>query len=147
MPTKILNTITLKVPTQHRSQMVEITRQIQEHVARERLEDAVLILFCPHTTAGICIQENADPDVKADLLAKLGDLIPQSESYYRHREGNSDAHLKSVLTGNSVTVFVDQGKLMLGQWQGIYLCEFDGPREREIWVKVLHERIHRGERD
>lgn len=147
MSTKILDTLPIKVPTQQRSQMVEITSQLQAHIARERLEDAVIIIYSPHTTAGVCIQENADPDVKVDLLAKLVALIPQSEPYYQHREGNSDSHLKTVLTGNSVTVIVERGKLMLGKWQGIYLCEFDGPRDRVVWVKIIHERVHRGERD
>ena len=85
------------------------------------------------------INENADPDVKADVLRKLGEMIPQREGYYQHSEGNSDSHLKVALTGPSVTLIVEEGKLVLGRWQGVYFCEFDGPRERTYYVKVMGE--------
>ncbi len=147
MPTKILKTFKITVPTQERNQLVEVTQQIQEMVRRERIEDAVVLVYSPHTTAGVTIQENADPAVKSDLLAKLSALIPKSESFYKHAEGNSDSHLKTVLTGNSAQLIVENGKLMLGQWQGVYLCEFDGPRPRELWLKVFHDRVHSNERD
>lgn len=138
MPTKIHKTMKLRVATQERNQMVEVTDQVADLLKRNGIDDAVVMIYSPHTTAGVTIQENADPDVKADLLAKLSALIPKSESYYRHTEGNSDSHLKTVMTGNSVQVILENGKLLLGRWQGVYLCEFDGPRERELWVKAIH---------
>lgn len=146
MPTRILDTLKFKVATQSRSQMVEITQTVSQLLSRQNVDDGVVIVYSPHTTAGVTIQENADPAVKSDLLAKLDALIPKSEPYYKHAEGNSDSHLKTVLTGNSVQLIVERGKLLLGQWQGVYLCEFDGPREREVWVKVFHERAHASDR-
>jgi secondary thiamine-phosphate synthase enzyme len=95
------------------------------------------IVYVPHTTAAVTINENADPDVKHDMLAKLSELIPKTEKYYRHSEGNSDSHVKTALVGNSVTVLIEGGRLVLGQWQGIYFCEFDGPRSREMHVKLV----------
>ncbi len=91
----------------------------------------------PHTTAAVTINENADPDVKSDMLHKLETLVPKHESYYQHGEGNSDSHVKTSLVGNSVTVLVESGRLVLGRWQGIYFCEFDGPRTRQMQVKVV----------
>ncbi|QOV92124.1 secondary thiamine-phosphate synthase enzyme YjbQ [Humisphaera borealis] len=124
---------TISVRTQRRSQMVEIT----DEVARlcDDIESGYVIVYVPHTTAGVTIQENADPDVQHDLLRKLDELVPKKESYYRHSEGNSDSHLKTAMVGNSVTVLIEAGRMLLGQWQGIYLCEFDGPRTREVMVK------------
>lgn len=124
------------VATHARSEMVEIT-QIIERKLPVGLRSGYLIVFVPHTTAGITIQENADPDVKHDLLKKLENLAPHREAYYRHAEGNSDSHLKTALVGNSVMVLVENGQLVLGQWQGIYLCEFDGPRQREIYIRPI----------
>ncbi len=147
MPTSILNTEEIRVSTDQRNQMIEVTAQIQELVRAKRIEDAIIYVYSPHTTAGVCIQENADPDVRKDLLAKLEQLIPKSESFYRHGEGNSDSHLKTVLTGSSATLFATRGKLALGQWQGVYLCEFDGPRERTLWVRIVHQRVQTGDRD
>lgn len=145
MATSLLETFELKVPTQERNQLVEVTREIEGWAARNRLKNAVIFLYSPHTTAGVTIQENADPTVKSDLLAKLQALVPKSESYYQHGEGNSDAHLKTALTGNSVMAIVENGRLKLGKWQGLYLCEFDGPRERTLWIKVIHHKIHHDE--
>jgi secondary thiamine-phosphate synthase enzyme len=122
------------VPTQARSQMVDITRLVRK-AAVPALSSGFVIVYVPHTTAGVTIQENADPDVQHDLLRKLDELVPKHEAYYRHAEGNSDSHLKTAMVGNSVTVLVENGQLVLGRWQGIYLCEFDGPREREVVVK------------
>jgi secondary thiamine-phosphate synthase enzyme len=116
-----------------------VTGQIAKLLQREGIDEGIVLVFSPHTTAGITIQENADPDVKSDLLTKLAALIPQSEAFYRHGEGNSDSHLKTVVTGNSTTLIVEGGRLLLGQWQGVYLCEFDGPRTREVWIKVVHQ--------
>jgi secondary thiamine-phosphate synthase enzyme len=106
-------------------------------VSRERVQNGMVIVCVPHTTAAVTINENADPDVKHDMLAKLETLIPQRESYYRHGEGNSDSHVKTSLVGNSVTVLVEGGKLVLGTWQGIQFCEFDGPRSRKYQVKLV----------
>ena len=93
-------------------------------------------VFVPHTTAGITINENADPDVVHDLLAQLDAMVPWRQPFYRHGEGNSAAHVKASMMGSSVTVFLQAGRLCLGQWQGIWFCEFDGPRMREVWVRV-----------
>lgn len=128
-------TVTLPVRTRSRSQMVEITEEVER--ALGDLQSGYVIVYVPHTTAGVTIQENADPDVQHDLLRKLDELVPKHEPYYRHAEGNSDSHLKTAMVGNSVTVLVDGGRLTLGQWQGIYLCEFDGPRSRQVLVRCF----------
>ncbi len=125
-----------KVKTTARSEMAEITSEVQGVLRETGLESGVCHLFVPHTTCGLAINENADPDVKRDIAAKLDDTV-SDDFDYRHAEGNSPAHIKSVLVGQSLTVFVEDGGLQLGTWQGIYLCEFDGPREREVWVKLL----------
>ncbi|MCW5956217.1 MAG: secondary thiamine-phosphate synthase enzyme YjbQ [Pyrinomonadaceae bacterium] len=106
-------------------------------ITEESFEDGVCVLFVKHTTCGLTINENADPDVKTDMLGFFDRLIPQYDDHFRHFEHNSDAHIKSSLVGSSVTVPFENGKLCLGRWQGIYLCEFDGPREREILIKFL----------
>lgn len=147
MPTKILKTIQIPVRTTQRCEMVDITALIDERLRRGKVDDAVVIVYSPHTTAGVCINENADPDVRRDVVAKLDAMIPKSEGYYRHAEGNSDSHVKAILTGNSVTLFTDNGKLALGQWQGVYFCEFDGPRDRTVWVKIMHDRVHSNDND
>jgi secondary thiamine-phosphate synthase enzyme len=125
------------IATQHRCQMIDITRLVESAARKLDVEEGMVIVHVPHTTAGVTINENADPDVQHDLLMKLEKLIPHSESFYQHGEGNSDAHLKSSLVGCSQTVLVEQGKLALGTWQGIYFCEFDGPRRRECWMKFI----------
>jgi len=135
--TKSLPSITESVETRSRSQIVDLTDRVQRIVQRERVEDGLVIVFVPHTTAAITINENADPDVKHDLLRKLETLIPKDEPYYQHGEGNSDSHVKTSLVGNSVTVLIEGGKLVLGTWQGIHFCEFDGPRERTFLVKIV----------
>lgn len=127
----------LKVKTSDRDQMVDITRRVEAVVAGGTFE-GFAIVYVPHTTAGITIQENADPDVQHDVLQKLATLVPKRESYYQHDEGNSDSHVKTALVGNSVQVLVERSKLVLGQWQGIYLCEFDGPRERTVIVQAVN---------
>ena len=125
------------VRTHARSEMIDVTSRVQKLVAKLQAEDGYVIVFVPHTTAAVTINENADPDVKSDMLKKLETLIPKREPYYEHGEGNSDSHVKTSLVGNSVTVLIEDGKLVLGRWQGIYFCEFDGPREREMIVKVF----------
>jgi len=125
--------------TKERSQMIDITDKVSRAVDQSKIENGMAIVFVPHTTAAITINENADPDVKHDLLRKLSELIPQRESYYRHNEGNSDSHVKTSLVGNSVMVLIENGKLVLGTWQGIQFCEFDGPRSRELFIRFLAE--------
>ncbi|GIW77598.1 MAG: hypothetical protein KatS3mg104_2661 [Phycisphaerae bacterium] len=125
------------VQTTLRSEMIEITDRVQKAIDRQRLKSGMVIVHVAHTTAGITINENADPDVKRDILAKLDTLIPQNETYYQHDEGNSDAHLKASMFGHSVTLLVENGRLQLGRWQGVYLCEFDGPRERRVLIKLI----------
>lgn len=124
-----------KVKTLSRSEMVDITREVQAVVAESGTACGTCRVFVPHTTCGLAINENADPDVKRDITAKLEDTI--SEDFdYRHAEGNSPAHIKAVLTGPSQELFVEEGTLQLGTWQGLFLCEYDGPRHREVWVKI-----------
>lgn len=125
------------VETRNRNQVVDLTAAVREHVRRLRVADGMVVVFCPHTTAALTVNENFDPDVKHDLLHKLEQLVPVHESYYQHDEGNSDAHVKAALVGNTVTLIVDRGDLVLGRWQGIYFCEFDGPRHRTLHVQVL----------
>jgi len=128
---------TLPVPTRQRCQMLEVTHQVQDAVRQAGVRDGMVIVHVPHTTAAITINENADPDVKHDMLRKLETLIPKHESYYQHAEGNSDSHVKTSLVGNSVTVLIENGRLVLGTWQGIQFCEFDGPRQRSLQIKVV----------
>src|SRR3954466_2473813 len=117
------------VQTRGRSEMVDITRLVQQSLPTDMVRGYVIV-YVPHTTAGVTIQENADPDVQHDLLRKLETLVPKQEPFYKHSEGNSDSHVKTALVGNSVLVLVENGRLVLGRWQGIYFCEFDGPRQR-----------------
>ena len=118
------------------AEMADITREVQGIVRENGLESGVCHVFLPHTTCGLAINENADPDVKHDIMAKLGESF-SPDFPYRHAEGNSPAHIKAVLVGSSLTVFVEEGALQLGTWQGLYLCEYDGPRLREVWVKLI----------
>jgi len=123
--------------TKERSQMIDITDTVSRAVDESKIENGLAIVFVPHTTAAITINENADPDVKHDLLRKLTELIPQRENYYRHNEGNSDSHVKTSLVGSSVMVLIENGKLVLGTWQGIQFCEFDGPRNRDVFIRLV----------
>jgi secondary thiamine-phosphate synthase enzyme len=125
------------VNSARRSQMIDITARVGGLVQQRGVKDGYVIVFVPHTTAACTIQENADPDVQSDLLTKLEKLVPQIEPYYQHDEGNSDSHVKTAMVGNSVMVLIENGKLVLGRWQGIYLVEFDGPRERRVMLKLI----------
>ena len=129
--------ITETIKTRSRGEMLEVTDRVQRHVTAERIQDGMAIVYVPHTTAAVTINENADPDVKHDMLAKLAEMIPKEESYYDHGEGNSDSHVKTSLVGNSVTGLIEGGKLILGTWQGIQFCEFDGPRTRSFLIKLV----------
>ena len=123
--------IQLEIKSSKRCEMIDITREIGKRVPPE-MSDGVCHLFCPHTTAGLTINENADPDVRGDMLMALEKLVPFSDPGYRHSEGNSAAHLKASLLGFSLVLPVKDGALDLGVWQGVYFCEFDGPRQRKI---------------
>ena len=127
----------LKVRSTGREEMIDITAEAEKVAAANPGADGICVLFTQHTTCGLTINENADPDVKSDMLGFLKRLIPQYEPNFKHFEHNSDAHIKSSLVGSSVTVPFAGGKLLLGRWQGIYLCEFDGPRERTVLVKII----------
>jgi len=123
------------LPTQHES-LYNITLQVREAVAKSGVASGIAVIFCPHTTAGITINENADPDVTHDLLIGLGKAFPDRPDF-RHGEGNSAAHLKASAVGSSETIIIEKGKLLLGIWQGIYFCEFDAPRNRKFYIKVM----------
>lgn len=114
----------------------DITSKVREAVGESGITDGICIVYCPHTTAGITINENADPDVVTDMLYGLGKTCPHHPEY-RHIEGNTTAHIKASIIGSSVTVIIENGRLLLGRWQGIYFCEFDGPRTRTCFVKVI----------
>ncbi len=123
---------TIKVKSNKREEMIEITSEVENALREFDAKDGVCVLFTQHTTCGLTINENADPDVKSDMLLFLKNTIPQFYDGFRHFEHNSDAHIKSSLMGASVTIPFENGKLLLGRWQGIYLCEFDGARERKV---------------
>ncbi len=128
-----------RVNTSTRNQMVDISRQVASIVNESGVSAGDAIVYCPHTTAAITINENADPTVAKDMLLTFGELIPKSNSQYRHLEGNSDSHCKSSLVGCSEQIIIKDGALMLGSWQGIFFCEFDGPRSRRVLVQVRGE--------
>ncbi|MBE7465140.1 MAG: YjbQ family protein [Planctomycetes bacterium] len=127
---------TFEIRTAQRDEFREITDEVQAAVRQSGVASGHAIVYVPHTTAGVTINENADPTVKSDMLAMLDRMVPWEQPFFRHGEGNSAAHVKSSLMGHSATVLVRDGKLVLGTWQGIYFCEFDGPRRRSIHVKV-----------
>ena len=129
---------TLTVHTSARTDLRDITAEVAAAAARTRLVDGVCLVYVPHTTAGVTINENADPAVRADIAATLDRMVPW-DGPYRHSEGNSAAHVKASMVGFSVMVPVSGGKLALGTWQGIYFCEFDGPRSRNVYVQVIPE--------
>ena len=126
----------LKLKTDRRTQLVDVTELVQRAVAKEGVASGVCYVYVPHTTAGVIINEHFDPDVASDVEGVLDRLVARSGAY-RHSEGNSDSHAKAALVGTSQVIFMDGGKLALGQWQGVFFCEFDGPRERKIWVRVM----------
>lgn len=125
----------LKVKTARRTQLVDVTGEVEKAVAEAGVRSGVCYVYVPHTTAGVMVNEHFDPDVATDLEGVFERLVPRTGPY-RHAEGNSDSHAKAALTGASATIFVEEGKLALGRWQGVFFCEFDGPRERKLWVKV-----------
>jgi secondary thiamine-phosphate synthase enzyme len=126
----------LEIRTPQRACMIDITSRVRKVVEQSGVQDGICYVFCPHTTAGLTINENADPTVQSDILKELDKIVPWRDDY-AHFEGNSAAHIKVSLMGASQNVFIHGGRLQLGTWQGIYLCEFDGPRHRNVWVKVV----------
>lgn len=118
--------------TQAREEVLDITAEVEEALGELGIENGALLLFCPHTTAALTVNETADPDVRADVGKALAELVPKIS--FRHREGNSSAHVRAALLGPSLLLPVARGKLVLGTWQGVYLLEFDGPRERRVWL-------------
>ncbi|MDP6114837.1 MAG: secondary thiamine-phosphate synthase enzyme YjbQ [Planctomycetota bacterium] len=129
----------LQVSTSQRDQFIEITGDVQQIVNDAAVQSGQVIVYVPHTTAGITINENADPDVVHDMLKQLDVIVPWRQPFYRHAEGNSASHVKASMMGFSLTVLIEDGRLVLGTWQGIWFCEFDGPRQRTIHVKVTHD--------
>ncbi len=122
--------------TSAQTEFIDITHSVREAVRKTGVEDGICVVFIPHTTAAVTINENADPSVVQDILTELNKIVPFQEPY-RHSEGNSPAHIKASLVGCSQTIFVESGELVLGTWQGIFFCEFDGPRNRKVSVKVI----------
>ena len=123
--------------TNSRDELVEVTHLVQDFVRNQNVRDGAVIVYCPHTTAGITINENADPDVKRDMIRRFDEVYPWHHELDRHLEGNTAAHMKASTVGASQHIIVTEGRLLLGTWQGIYFCEFDGPRTRDFYVKVL----------
>ena len=128
----------IKVKTNSRNEMVNISRKVEEIVKKSGINNGLVSLFVPHTTAAVTINENADPDVKKDMLLGLSKISPDSKEY-QHYEGNSDAHIKSSLFGVEQSILLENNKLILGTWQGLFFCEFDGPRSRNLIVRVMGE--------
>jgi secondary thiamine-phosphate synthase enzyme len=126
----------IKVKTGSRVEMVDITSLVQIEVSQKGISEGICVVYVPHTTAGITINEGADSDVCTDIITKLNALVPPHAGY-RHAEGNADAHIKASLMGSSVNVIIDKGNLSLGTWQKIFFCEFDGPRSRKVSVKII----------
>ncbi|TCN16914.1 secondary thiamine-phosphate synthase enzyme YjbQ [Mesobacillus foraminis] len=127
----------LGLTTEKRDQMIDVTPQVQSFITETGMREGAVIVYCPHTTAGITINENADPDVKRDMLRRFDEIYPWHHELDRHMEGNTAAHMKASTVGSSQIVIVSDGSLVLGTWQGIYFCEFDGPRNRTFYVKRL----------
>ena len=125
----------ISIKTGTRIDMVDITSQVQKEVLNTGINDGICVVYVPHTTAGITVNEGADPAVCQDIIRKLNELVPPDDGY-RHMEGNADSHIKASIMGSSVTVLVENGRLVLGTWQKIFFCEFDGPRTRKVYVKA-----------
>jgi secondary thiamine-phosphate synthase enzyme len=127
---------TFEFKTRAKEELVDITSIVREEAESYGVRNGLCVVYVPHTTAGLMINENADPDVRQDILMALRKLVPDSLPY-QHIEGNSPGHIKASITGSSVTVIIENGRLMLGTWQGVFFCEFDGPRERRVYIKVV----------
>ncbi len=128
--------VKVSIKTSQRNEFIDITERIMDAVYNSEVNSGIAVVYTPHTTAGITINENADPSVRKDIVEFLSKKIPYHGDY-RHLEGNADAHIKSSLVGCSEIVIIENGKILLGTWQGIFFCEFDGPRRREVWIKII----------
>lgn len=126
----------IDITTRRRTELIDITGEVQGIVRKSKVKDGICFIFCPHTTAGLTINENADPCVRRDISDTLNRLLPEGAGY-SHSEGNADSHIKSSLLGSSLTIFIEGGQLAFGTWQGIYFCESDGPRSRQAWIKII----------
>ena len=127
----------IHLQSKRREEMIDITAQVEKLLVQENIQEGLIVAYSSHTTAGIMINENADPDVQKDILRRLGEIYPWDKAEDRHLEGNSAAHLKASTVGTSQAVIIHSGKLLLGRWQGIYFCEFDGPRACTCYVRIL----------
>jgi len=127
--------IEIPVKSKKRAELIEVTAEVQQAVSKSGVKEGICVVYCPHTTAAVTINENADPSVKADIVNTLNKLVPENAGY-SHSEGNSDAHIKAALMGNSRTVLVQSGQPVLGTWEGIFFAEFDGPRSRKLIVLI-----------
>jgi secondary thiamine-phosphate synthase enzyme len=136
---EVISLKTVTIDTKQRNQMIDITSIVETCLSETGIKDGMCYVFVPHTTAAVTINENADEDVKIDLLSTYSKLIPYKDDY-RHMEGNSDAHVKAALTGSTTTVIIEEGRLVLGTWQSLFFCEFDGPRKRKIMIKVVGDK-------
>jgi secondary thiamine-phosphate synthase enzyme len=132
----------VRVQTNRRTQLVDVTAEVERVVADAGVVSGMCYVFVPHTTAAVMINEHADPDVATDLEGVFDRLVPHAGPY-RHSEGNTDSHARAVMVGASQVIFVERGKLALGTWQGVFFCEFDGPRERKMWVKVVGDAVEK----
>ena len=126
----------IAINTSKRTEFVDITPRIEKFVKDSKIKDGLCVVFCPHTTAGLTINENADPSVRKDIINHLEELVPEDKGY-SHSEGNSDSHIKSSLLGSSLNIIIENNSLALGTWQGIYFCEFDGQRQRNVYIKII----------
>jgi len=126
----------ISLKTGKRIELIDITDAIAKIVLKSGVDEGICFIFSPHTTAGLTINENADPSVRRDIINSLNKLVPENAGY-AHTEGNADSHIKSSMFGSSLTIFIEGGQLAFGTWQGIYFCEGDGPRSREVWVKII----------
>jgi len=131
-----MKVIKISLKTSERNQFIDITDKITDVIYNSGIENGIAIIYTPHTTAGITINENADPSVRKDIINFLNKKIPYHGDY-KHMEGNADSHIKSSLIGCSETVIIENKRILLGTWQGIFFCEFDGPRRREVWIKII----------
>ncbi|MDI3410999.1 secondary thiamine-phosphate synthase enzyme YjbQ [Bacillus sonorensis] len=127
----------ITIQTNRRDEMIDITEEVQRFISGEEVSSGAIVVYCPHTTAGITINENADPDVKRDMLRRFDEVYPWEHLLDRHMEGNTAAHLKASTVGASQHIIIEDGRLVLGTWQGIYFCEFDGPRLRTCYFKII----------
>ena len=128
----------IEVKTNKRNELVDITQKVQKVIDESGVKDGIIFLYVPHTTAGITVNENYDPSVRYDIENTLSKLVPPNAGY-SHTEGNADSHIKTTIVGNSLFLFIENGVISFGTWQGIFLCEFDGPRTRKVWVKIYKE--------